>query len=183
MTSTSAPEAPSYLVGIDGSDQSRDALIWASRLAERTGATVDVVTAWRFPAVASLPLVGSPAPPMDVFADSARHRLDVTVDAAGVQPPNRSLIVAGGPGQVLIDLSPKYDLVVVGRTGRGRLERMLVGAPRRPPLRVPCRDRRWARPLRAGHGGRRRFRERSRWSAVGGVARRALPGILSLIHI
>jgi len=38
------------VVGVDGSGCSKDALRWAARQAELTGATVDAIMAWRFPA-------------------------------------------------------------------------------------------------------------------------------------
>ena len=40
---------PRIVVGIDGSDCSAEALQWALRMAQTTGATVDAVVAWHLP--------------------------------------------------------------------------------------------------------------------------------------
>ncbi|MEM7093882.1 MAG: universal stress protein [Actinomycetota bacterium] len=130
MTSAQETASPIYLVGIDGSDQSRDALIWACRLAERTGALVHAVTAWRFPPAAPMPVVGSPLPSPDVFERAAQRRLDDTIEASGMEVADRRL-AKGHPALALIELSAEYDLVVVGRTGRGRIARMLIGSTAR----------------------------------------------------
>ncbi|MGA8458218.1 MAG: universal stress protein, partial [Streptosporangiaceae bacterium] len=38
------------VVGVDGSESSKDALRWAARQSELTGATLEVVTGWDYPA-------------------------------------------------------------------------------------------------------------------------------------
>ena len=38
------------VVGVDGSEGSKDALRWAARQSELTGATLEVVTGWDYPA-------------------------------------------------------------------------------------------------------------------------------------
>jgi nucleotide-binding universal stress UspA family protein len=44
-------QAPRIVVGVDGSAPSLAALRWAVRQAALTGATVDAVAAWQYPAV------------------------------------------------------------------------------------------------------------------------------------
>jgi len=49
MTGSAGGRA-AIVVGVDGSDCSKDTLRWAARQAEFTGATVDAIAAWKFPA-------------------------------------------------------------------------------------------------------------------------------------
>lgn len=127
----STNEQPAILVGIDGSDASRNALIWASQLASRTGARIDTIGAWQLSSSYLMPIVGAPLPPTTLFEEAAQQRLALTVEMANLDDEPGQSIVCGHPGSVIVDRSSKYDLVVLGRTGRGRLERMLVGSTAR----------------------------------------------------
>lgn len=49
-----ASHPPRIVVGVDGSAESVQALRWAVRQAELTGATVDAVIAWQPPAASGL---------------------------------------------------------------------------------------------------------------------------------
>ena len=44
---SSAPAEPVIVVGVDGSPSSKDALRWAARYAELTGAAVHALIAWQ----------------------------------------------------------------------------------------------------------------------------------------
>jgi len=58
------------VVGVDGSDSSLDALRWAARQAELTGAEIDVVVAW--PSLFSTPREAMWAENFDPEADARR---------------------------------------------------------------------------------------------------------------
>jgi nucleotide-binding universal stress UspA family protein len=49
MTSETIEGGGVVVVGVDGSEASRDALRWAIRYAHTTGATVRAITVWHFP--------------------------------------------------------------------------------------------------------------------------------------
>ena len=53
----SVNEQPAILVGIDGSEASRNALSWASKLADRIGARIDTVAAWQLSSSYLMPIV------------------------------------------------------------------------------------------------------------------------------
>ena len=60
------------VVGVDGSEGSKHALRWAARQAGFTGATLEAITGWEFPAFYGW----SPAMPDDVdYEDLARRGL------------------------------------------------------------------------------------------------------------
>ena len=46
---TAGPDGGVIVVGVDGSDGSRDALTWAAAQAELTGAELRAVASWRWP--------------------------------------------------------------------------------------------------------------------------------------
>ncbi len=127
----STNEKPAILVGIDGSEASRNALIWASQLAARTGARIDTISAWQLSSSYLMPIVGAPLPPTHLFEEAAEQRLALAVEMADLDEEPGQSIVCGHAGSVIVERSSKYDLVVLGRTGRGRLERMLIGSTAR----------------------------------------------------
>ena len=67
---------PRIVVGVDGSPSSRQALRWAAHQAKLTGASLQVITCWEFPAMSWLP----PNPSdFDPIRGDAERDLEVTV--------------------------------------------------------------------------------------------------------
>ncbi len=110
-------EAKTVVVGVDGSEGSFEALIWATHHAQRTGLPLKVVTVTEIPAVYTA--AGVPALPMgSTFDDLVQNGLDVNnraVDdalafdlgitvsgAAVVGTPVIGLVEATSPGDVLV---------------------------------------------------------------------------------
>jgi nucleotide-binding universal stress UspA family protein len=116
------------VVGVDGSDYSKDALRWAARQAELTGAAVDAITAWELPAFSGW----APADAEDLdFPRFAEQTLAQTVDEVfGPDRPTwlRTRVVAGHAAQVLVDASAGADLLVVGSRGHGGFADALLGS-------------------------------------------------------
>src|SRR5579872_3009815 len=104
MTARTESSAPRVVVGVDGSDQSKDALRWAGRLASWAGADLDVVAAWHLPTY-----YGWGAVPMDWNpTDDLDKSLTSTVDEAfgADRPANVRVIVReGAAAQVLLEQS------------------------------------------------------------------------------
>jgi nucleotide-binding universal stress UspA family protein len=67
MNESGSEEHPRIVVGIDGSEGSHNALRWAARQAAYTGATVEAVIGWQYPAF----YAWAPAVPDD--ADYVHH--------------------------------------------------------------------------------------------------------------
>jgi nucleotide-binding universal stress UspA family protein len=116
------------VVGVDGSISSKAALAWAIRQAGRTGATVDAVTAWEFPAFFPTPWPPSLA---GDFKDLAERVLAETIaevsDHAG-QVEITPRVMEGNAAQVLVDASAGADLLVVGNRGHGGFAEALLGS-------------------------------------------------------
>jgi nucleotide-binding universal stress UspA family protein len=116
------------VVGVDGSEASRDAVGWALGQAVLTGASLRVVASWRWPNY----LTRIP-PGVDPAGDTAQT-LDETVEAAlaateGVQQVEISRRVVEGPaGPALLTQAEDAQLLVVGAKGRAAFPGMLLGS-------------------------------------------------------
>jgi nucleotide-binding universal stress UspA family protein len=121
---------PTIVVGIDGSDTSRDALAWAIREAKVRGAELVALHAWSFPAVSGGPF-GMAVPPLDIdFEKEARAALDKVITETGSTEglTIRREIVRSPAAQALIEASKTADLVVVGSRGLGGFAELLLGS-------------------------------------------------------
>jgi nucleotide-binding universal stress UspA family protein len=119
------------VVGVDGSPSSKAALAWAVRQAELTGATVDAVTAWHYPAALGVAPFAPMAWPDADFAGFAATVLRNTV-AEIVEPDGpvkvSSTVHEGNAAQVLLDAADGADLLVVGSRGHGGFSEALLGS-------------------------------------------------------
>lgn len=115
------------VVGIDGSEQSKAALRWAIGQARLTGASVDAVTAWRFPASYGLSVV---AADLDVEGDATKMLSETLADVVGgtSQVQVRQLVGEGPPAEVLLNAAKDADLLVVGSRGRGGFASAVLGS-------------------------------------------------------
>lgn len=120
---TSDPNRPVIVSGVDGSHCSLEALRWAARQAELTGAELQAVMAWNLPEIYSYT-------PRD-FEGDARKALEEAIEQAlGKQPPVpvTAQVVEGHAAEALIDASRDAQLLVVGRQGHGAFTGMLLGS-------------------------------------------------------
>ncbi|EHR52162.1 universal stress protein UspA-like protein [Saccharomonospora marina XMU15] len=115
------------VVGVDGSDGSRDALRWAVGQARATGDTIRAIAAWEIPVNFGYP------PGYEDFdwAATARQSLDDTVSevVGGQRDVSVSKeVLRGHASNVLVDASRDADLLVVGSRGHGAVVGMLLGS-------------------------------------------------------
>ena len=128
MSESGSSERARIVVGVDGSECSKDALRWAARQAGLTGATVTAITAWEFPAFYGW----APAYPGDVdFAGLAERALNQATDE--VFGPDRpawlhTRVLARHPAQALVEESKDADLLVVGSRGHAGFADALLGS-------------------------------------------------------
>ena len=126
------------VVGVDGSPASVEALRWAARQAELTGAEVHTVTAWRMPTT-----YGWIPPVADHdWAGHARtildHAIKEALDDTGAGLVHRR-VVEGPTARVLLKAAADADLLVVGSRGRGEFAGMLLGSVAQHVLaHAPC---------------------------------------------
>lgn len=125
------------VVGIDGSEGSRHALEWAARQAGYTGATLEAIIAWDYPATYGW----VPVPPEDyALGEYAEKALNETIDAvlgtdstestnsAGTPVKIERRVVQGHAAEVLVNASEGAELLVVGSRGYGGFADALLGS-------------------------------------------------------
>jgi nucleotide-binding universal stress UspA family protein len=118
------------VAGIDGSACSLDAIRWAVGQAERTGAVVDAVIAWQYPAAVSGFGWGAIADDTDyaeLAAKTVAEAISQVVDP-GSEVRVRPVVVHGYPAEVLTEYAAGADLLVVGGRGHGGFVGALLGS-------------------------------------------------------
>ena len=128
------PQRSRIVVGVDGSDRSRAALVAAVDEAGRRGAEVVAVAAYDFGDWRDLPTVvlpsveelragvlrGAEEMVREVLAGSGRP---------GVPTPHvRTEVMRGAAADLLVEVAEEADLLVVGNRGRGALRGLLLGS-------------------------------------------------------
>jgi nucleotide-binding universal stress UspA family protein len=116
------------VVGVDGSEDSKQAFRWAARQAKLMGATLVAAIAWDFPLN-----YGYPALWPDGYdpADEAKRLLDDTIDEVVSREQGIEVIgsVAQGHAALTLEnLSRSASLLVVGSRGHGQFVGMLLGS-------------------------------------------------------
>lgn len=123
----SASEGGRFVVGVDGSEASVEALRQAQRLAVPRGAEVLATACWEDPQV----YAGYVAMGIERFEERVRVVLQEAVEQAfgQVTPPNvLPRVVRGHPRDSLIEASRRADMLVVGRRGHGGFGGLLLGS-------------------------------------------------------
>lgn len=113
------------VVGVDGSPNSLDALVWAVGQAAVSGAGVQVMIAWDYPTLAGVD-------PMTTRVD-LRAKAQQTIDARLAEAMSAASVkvsvvdIAGHPAEVLLDASVGAELLVVGKRSQGGFTDLLPG--------------------------------------------------------
>ncbi|MFF4568220.1 universal stress protein [Streptomyces sp. NPDC001410] len=130
--SNEATSAPRIVVGVDGSEPSKEALRWAVAQAKLMGGVVDAIIAWDFPTAWH-----GLAPPTDKdpadYQKQVRKILDRAIDEALGPGPGRPVDLRpisahGHPAAVLLDAAAGAQLLVVGNRGHGGFREALLGS-------------------------------------------------------
>ncbi|MFE9698429.1 universal stress protein [Streptomyces sp. NPDC006270] len=118
------------VVGVDGSDSSIKALHWAVRQAELTGATVEAVNSWEYPATSwasMMPGIPEDFDPQAMATVALTEALEEALGAEGAAAVSK-IVVIGNPAQVLLDRAQGAELLVVGARGHTGLKATLLGS-------------------------------------------------------
>ena len=141
------------VVGVDGSDHSQCALVWAAREAERRRRPLHIVTAYSVPIFAASGLDGGYATVDDsVIREGAEAILKHAMDkVAGYNIDVDASVENGDASGVLLEISETAELLVFGTRGRGGFVGRLLGSvssalpahAKCPTVTVPliCADR------------------------------------------
>jgi nucleotide-binding universal stress UspA family protein len=113
------------VVGLDGSEGSRDALTWAADQARLTGSVLRTVATWRWPNyITRIP------PGADLAAETEQALRDM-VEPLRAEYPDLTItehVVQGPPGPSLLTQAESATLLVVGSMGRAAFPGMLLGS-------------------------------------------------------
>ena len=137
------------VVGVDGSEASREALRWAADEARLRSARLVAVHAWSFvpaqpigdPGMLAVPAGDLPGQ-LDAESEAARLALDEAVgDALGADPgiEVERKLVEGDAGETLVKEGAGAELLVVGSHGRSGFKAALLGSVSRSVVdHAPC---------------------------------------------
>jgi nucleotide-binding universal stress UspA family protein len=120
-----------FVVGVDGSTNSSEALRWAADQAALTGAELRAVLVWEFPYMEVVPSgLGVTLPPYSEMEQGAAAKLDETIEKASLPEgiDIERVVREGPPARVLIEEAKDADLLVVGSRGRGGFLGLLTGS-------------------------------------------------------
>lgn len=134
------------IVGVDGSESSRRALLWGLRLATAAGAPIHLVACWQRPLLFDAGGLGVAYPADDDLSSAAQTWLTETMAACKEEIDEartagcrvEAYAEVGAPDLVLEELSKKAALLVIGRRGHNILERMLGTTSRHVVEHAKC---------------------------------------------
>jgi nucleotide-binding universal stress UspA family protein len=128
MSDTVSGPHARIVVGVDGSDGSAHALRWAARQAEYSGAALEAIVAWQYPAFFGWAPVGVDSADFGSIAEKTLN--DALNDVFGTEWPDwvQTRVIEGYPAQVLVDASEGADLLVVGSRGHAGFADALLGS-------------------------------------------------------
>lgn len=115
------------VVGVDGSDESLEAMRWACSEAARRGTDLDVVHAWSYPYPGSRTGI---AEARELMRSHAARVLEHSVEALGDSGDVdvEAHLVEASPIEALRHMSTDADLVVVASRGRGGFASLVLGS-------------------------------------------------------
>ncbi|MFF4849927.1 universal stress protein [Streptomyces sp. NPDC001194] len=121
---------PLIVVGVDGSNHSKEALRWAVAQAKAIGGRVHAVMSWQWNTNPFAMGTGTPDELVDAEETARRRLADTVASAVGTSPgvPVFRRVEQGSPAQVLVDASKEADLTVVGTRGYGGFKGALLGS-------------------------------------------------------
>src|SRR5262245_31115046 len=134
------------VVGIDGSEASRQALRWAADEAKLRGAALQVVHTWSrayfVPGPYPQAEKASSAGTEDAERRLAEELLDRELAATGVTAAGIRIepeLVEGAPAKTLLDAAQQAELLVIGSDRHGKLAEIPLGRVGRECVRhSPC---------------------------------------------
>lgn len=116
------------VVGVDASEEAKDALRWAARYASFVGAKVEVVHAWhRAEEYAWLQNLPPPASPTQVASEALAQVVDEVIGTDAALDVTTA-VIEGHAAKVLTEAARGASLLVVGNRGFGGFDGLLVGS-------------------------------------------------------
>jgi len=126
---------PGILVGVDGSDHSRQALGWAMREAARHHLPLTVMSVRPAPARPAthifwnIPVLPEDSHELDQARAAVQEFVDKVANEVGETVPDVTVtVVTGDPAEELIRASHDADMLIVGTRGTGSFSKLLLGS-------------------------------------------------------
>jgi nucleotide-binding universal stress UspA family protein len=117
-----------FVVGIDGSDNSRIALRWAVATGDAAGVPVRAVQSWSHPRSAVLPIGPVPAPADEMDAQTKEALAAVITDTLGSPDAVSIGVLRGTPAGALLEAVTPESVLVLGSRGLGGFAGLLLGS-------------------------------------------------------
>jgi nucleotide-binding universal stress UspA family protein len=124
------------VVGVDGSEASKEALLWAAHEAELSGASLEVVKAWEMPFGSQARAIQVPGE-LDYAVEQERNLQETIHEVLGNaydshpwEPARKlkTLVLEGRPVPTLLEAAKGADMLVVGSSAHGALVSVLLGS-------------------------------------------------------
>lgn len=118
------------VVGVDGSEPSKQALRWAAFIASTTGASIDAVASWRLNAFAAGPALIERPVEWDRTKEITQMLAATLTDVFADNPPTElnSIVQEGVAAKVLIEASEGARMLLVGSRGHGGFVGLMLGS-------------------------------------------------------
>ena len=119
------------VVGVDGSEESKEALRFAIHEAQLRKATLRAIHVWTYPVIFAGEFVPPDLVDANALRESAQKALDETVaEVAGDNPDAyiERVVEHGSVAHVLVEAAKEADLLVVGSRGHGGFTGSLLGS-------------------------------------------------------
>jgi nucleotide-binding universal stress UspA family protein len=117
-----------FVVGVDGSDDSRMALRWAAAVGSAAGIPIRAVQSWTHPRSAVLPIAPVPLS-ADDMDDQTQQAIDAVVtDTLGSSAGVTTRVLRGSPAGALLQTVTPESVLVLGSRGLGGFSGLLLGS-------------------------------------------------------
>jgi len=133
MVDQTSPSDRRIVVGVDGSECSKNALAWALNQARRSGARVEAVCTWQEPAMYGFSYASAPGvfegESLSALTEKTLHETIAEVSGrVGGSVEVVPMVVEGPAAMVLLRIAAGAELLVVGSRGHGAFSGMLLGS-------------------------------------------------------
>lgn len=130
MTATDSTATGHIIVGVDGSEPSKQALRWAAFVSATTGATVDAIATWRLNGFTAGPRLMDNPGSFDETEETTKMLEQTVADVFGEDRPARlnTIVEEGNPAKVLVEASKDATMLIVGSRGRGGFVGLMLGS-------------------------------------------------------
>lgn len=114
------------VVGVDGSENSKEALRWAVEFGRRYDSAVEAIAIWNLTAYGYRAAYMEPG---EEVAERTRQMLAETVgEAVGEDAGVTEKVLRGIPAETLVEVSESAQVLVLGTRGHGAFAGMLLGS-------------------------------------------------------